>query len=791
MAARRKKQNTGNKKRRGKPSNRQRWFRFAFYLTGAIAGLLLLLYALTIMGIFGKIPDQDELKKITNYTATEVYSSDNVLLGRYYVQNRTNTNLSEISDFFLTALIATEDARFYKHKGIDTRSTLRVLIKSVLLFDKDAGGGSTISQQLAKNLYPRKRLGPLTLPVAKIREISIARRLEKVYSKEEILELYLNTVPFGDNTYGIETAALVYFSKKPGKLKPEESAVLVGMLKGNTYYNPRVNPGAAKERRNIVFNQMVRYNYLERSAADSLMALPLIIKYRKLVHDEGPAPYFREYLRHELEAWCRKNPRPDGSRYNIYTDGLRIYTTIDSRLQSFAEQALRQHLKKLQGEFDAQWSGSSAPWVKNISLANREITQSKAYLNLKKKGLSHEEIIEEMKLPSETKILTSEGEVHRNISSLDSILHHFGMLHAGFLSVEAQTGFVKAWVGGINYKYFKYDHVLSRRQPGSTFKPFVYSVALEEGAKPCDFFPNDSVVYTQYDNWVPRNAERNYGGYYSMKGALTHSVNTVSAKLLMESGPRKVVKLAEDLGFEGELPEVPSLALGTGTASLYELVRAYAVFVNRGRTMDLTVIRRIEDQKGHVIYVQPVQKASKPVIDPMIAEQILAMLKEVADRGTAASLHSVYGLNAEIAGKTGTSQKHTDGWFIGMTPDLVTGVWVGGDNPLVRFNSLYYGQGSHMALPVFARYMQKIYKDSFYGPARESSFNLSDEVLASLDCEDFREEEFDTIMDFLDKTEESIGNFIKRIFKRKDKSKNRENSEKGEKGENVESPDNN
>jgi penicillin-binding protein 1A len=751
-------------------------------LLKVISYTILLLFSLLFLfifsvgtGIFGKIPGKKELSEISNYTASNVYSADNYLLGRYYVENRTNSSLSDIPEFFLNALIATEDARFYKHHGVDTRSTARVLIKTILL-NRETGGGSTLTQQLAKNLYPRKNLGILTLPVAKVREIMIARRLEKVYTKSEILQLYLNTVPFGDNTYGIETASLVFFNKQTSRLLPQESAVLVGMLKGNTDYNPARNYDASLKRRNIVLTQMVRYEYLNESEADSLMNLEIKLNYRKLQHDEGPAPYLRAHLARELREWARNNPRPDGSKYNIYTDGLKIYTTIDYELQVAAEEAIRDHLSRLQKEFDAHWKNNE-PWKKNPMLARKEILNSRFYEYLAREGLSHEEIIKMMKEPSIRHVFTWQGEKEMKISALDSILHHFQMLQAGLISLESRTGFVKAWVGGINYKYFKYDHVTSYRQAGSTFKPFVYAEALEKGISPCTFYANDSVVYEDYDNWTPRNSDRSYGGYYSMQGALTHSVNTVSAKIIMETGIRNVTNLAKQLGFKGDIPEVPSLALGTGTVSLYELARAYSVFLNKGYLVNPVIIRRIEDQKGNVIFSQGPEISTDTIISKQTAELMTAMLTHVVNRGTASSLRTVYGFSEDIAGKTGTTQNQTDGWFVGMTPDLITAVWVGGDNPVVRFRSITYGQGAYMALPIFARYMQKVYRHPVYRMSADSRFNIPSEIQDMLACPDFREEEYDSLLDMLEKTEESIGDFIRRIFRRKTRRGEKEESE--------------
>jgi penicillin-binding protein 1A len=744
--------------------------------TNIIRNLLLILLSLLVLvflfvysiklGLFGHIPTNKELKKIKNYTASEVYSCDNYLLGRYYLQNRTNTNLKEIPTFLIKALVATEDARFYTHSGVDTRSTFRVLFKSLILFNKSSGGGSTISQQLAKNLFPRKNLGILTLPVAKIKEIMIAMRLEEVYSKDEILRLYLNTVPFGENTYGIETAALIYFNKSTNELRPEESAMLIGILKGTSLYNPVKNHEAALKRRNVVLSQMEKNGYLTKMQAKNLQKLPLTLNTRKLAQDEGPAPYFREYLRNELKNWADTNLKADGTKYNIYTDGLKIFTTIDYRLQTYAENAVKGQMIKLQKEFDKHWKGIE-PWKKNPMLAQREIYNSARYKQIIGQGFSKEEALKQMKIRVGSKVFTWEGEKNMNISPLDSILYHFAMLQAGLISMEAKSGFIKAWVGGINYKYFKYDHVTAHRQAGSTIKPIVYALGIENGISPCDYFSNDSVVYSDYDDWVPRNANHKYGGYYSVAGALTHSINTVSVKVLMAAGIEKVVEFARKLGLEGDLPEVPSLALGTGTVSTFELVKAYSIFLNHGHQVTPVFIRRIEDQEGNVLFTSGTEISTEQYISDQTAEEITAILCNAVNRGTGEYLRTVYGFQNEIAGKTGTTQNHTDGWFMGLTPDLITAIWVGGDNPVIRFRSMAYGQGAYMALPIYGKYLSALYQDPVFRSSQNSTFEISDQSRATLDCEDFREKEYGSIKEYLEKREETIGNFIRRIFGKK------------------------
>lgn len=763
-----------------KTKNNKSWKKFILKLF--IAGALFIgvfLFTLVILvktGVFGALPTYADLRKIKNNTATNIYSVDNKLLGRYYYQNRTNARLDEIPEHLIKALVATEDVRFYKHNGIDPRSTLRVLIKTVILMDKRFGGGSTITQQLAKNLFGRNDLGIITLPIAKIREIILARRIEKLYSKDEILELYLNTVSFGENTYGIETAAIIFFNKQPSELKIEESAILVGLLKANTSYNPRTNKEAALKRRNIVLSQMCKYGYLKKEELDSLKQIPVTIKYRKLTQSEGPAPYFREYVRKACVEILENKKRPDGSSYNLYTDGLKVYTTLNGQMQEYLEEAVENHLSKLQVQFDKNWEGDE-PWIKDPKIAMLQIQQSQAYQSLLKKGLTVDEAIAAMKVPRKTEIYTWDGPQDTLISPLDSLLHHFKLLQTGSLVMNGQNGDILAWVGGINYKYFKYDHVTSRRQTGSTIKPIIYAAALRHGIKPCDFYKNDSVVYEDYDNWTPQNSDGAYGGFYSVKGALANSINTISVKLLMQTGIDSTIELAKNMGISSYLPPVPSVALGTGEVSLYEMVQSYAVFLNNGQKIEPRIIRRIEDSEGNVLFSDAAHEPTDTILSKEISQTILAMMQGVVDRGTANGLKSIWKFESDFVGKTGTTQNNTDAWFIGMSPKIIAGVWVGGDNPVVRFKTTTFGQGAYSALPIFANFFQKLYNDNKYAYLKAENFNISDSILNELNCDDFNEEEEPVIFELFKKEDEDIGDFIKRIFKRKKRAReDRENN---------------
>jgi penicillin-binding protein 1A len=697
-----------------------------------LAGLLFIQLVFVLMvlaGVFGKIPDNQELRSIQNPMATEVYTADGVLMGTYYIENRQFLEPSEIPEEIKYALIATEDVRFYKHKGIDVRSLLRVFFKSILLRNEAAGGGSTLSQQLAKNLYPRGDYRVLSMPVNKVREMATARRLEKVYSKEEILDMYLSTVSFGENTFGIKAASRRYFNREPNELDLEEAAVLVGMLKATQLYNPVQNPDRALSRRNVVLAQMAKYEYLDASEADSLQLLPLVADYHPLPHNAGIAPYFREFIRAELDLWCREHFKSGPEAYNLYTDGLKIYTSIDSRLQLYAENAMRDHMSHLQILFEKQWEGNNL-W--------RGVSEEQMLINYQGKhrpGMASE-------APRRMEVFTWEGQKEKEYNTLDSIKHYLRLLQAGFLAMDVRTAEVRAWVGGINHEYFKYDHVLARRQPGSVFKPLVYLEALEQGVSPCDYFSNDSVVYHDYEDWTPRNADRSYGGHYSLKGALVHSVNTVSVEVLMQVGIDSVLELCQKAGIKSPLPEVPSLALGSGSVSLFEMVGVYQAIANRGISKDPVYLKRIEDRNGKLLFEADPDPGGLSICEPENAEVMIEILKAVVNDGTAAALRNTYGFTADIAGKTGTTQNNTDGWFIGFTPGLVAGVWVGGDLQNVRFPSIQYGQGAYAAMPIWSGFMHSAFKDDTWAMLQDQTFRTSEAAQSRLDCDDFKEKKF-------------------------------------------------
>ena len=702
------------------------------------------------IGIFGQIPSKKELLGVRHQQATEVYSADSVLLGRYYLQDRSMIPSSDIPQSLKQALIATEDVRFYKHHGVDTKSLIRVLIKGIILQRESAGGGSTLTQQLAKNLYPRRSYWMFSLPINKVREIIIARRLEKVYTKDDILVLYLNTIPFGDNVYGIKTAAERFFSVPVKDLTLEQSAVLVGMLKATHRYNPRIFPARGKERRDVVLGQLAKYSFISEQAKDSLRAIPLKLKYRKMSHNTGLAPYFRSYIRPQLLQWCRDHIKDDGSNYNLYTDGLKIYTTIDSRVQQYAEQAMRTKMEQLQKKFVNEIDKKSLQQV-----AMSKVTYLPRYTDLKKSGLSDKEIMAELKKPGLRKVFSWKGEIEMEISVYDSLVRHLQFLQAGLLAVDPANGEIRAWVGGIDHEYFQFDHVResTKRQVGSTFKPVVYAAAMEKGIGPCDYTSARKTSYTNMKDWAPSNSnDETYDQKFSMEGGLAGSVNTVSVKLLEKTGISNAIETAQKMGITSELPYVPSLALGTASISMMEMVGAYSVFANKGNYVEPFYITSITTGDGTVLETFKPSGESERAISAESAGMMLQMLKRVVNEGTGAGLRSTYGLTNDIGGKTGTTQSNTDGWFIGVTPKLVIGCWVGADDPSLHFRRTSSGQGATTALPIVALLLQKVNKDSDLRSISTARFApLSSELMDRLDCDLAR----------------SDRNFFQRIFKKK------------------------
>ncbi len=708
----------------------------------ALFGLFLMsvLFVLVYIGTFGELPDAETLIKIKEPVATEVISQDGKVLGRYYVENRSSVAFKNISPNVINALVSTEDARFYEHRGIDEWAVLRVFIKTIFMANRSSGGGSTLSQQIAKNIFGRDNWGPLTLPVSKIRESIVAYRLEKLYSKNEILTLYLNTVPFGENTFGIGTAAERYFSTVPSKLTVTQAATLVGLLKANNAYNPRIYPEKSLQRRNTVIRQMQKYNHLSEADANSYCREPLGLKYNYLVYNTGLAPYFREMLRPQLEKWCAENDKEDGTPYNLYTDGLKIYTTIDSRMQKYAENAMKQQMKELQATFGSEWKGE-APWGKNNNIVLHGMKRSVRYKRLIESGKTDKEIAQVFKTPTDIKLFSWDGDRMVRISPMDSVKASLKLLHCGFVALDPHNGKVRVWIGGDDFRYFQYDHVLSARQVGSAFKPLIYAAALENGLPPDKYYANQQITYSDYQDWTPGNADNEYGGYYSLEGALCKSVNTISVQVLLETGIAETVHLAKKMGIESDIPQFPSIALGAVEVPLLQMVKAYSCFANEGQTIEPFYLLRIEDSKGKVLQKFSSDFVPQQVLATENARIMNHYLEAVANEGTGAAIRSRYNVPGAFAGKTGTTQNFADGWFMGYTPSLVTGCWVGGEDPSVHFKSLAHGSGAFMALPIVGRFFRSYYND----PAFASNANIpftapTPENLALLDTPHFAEE---------------------------------------------------
>ncbi len=712
-----------------------RWLRVTTYITAPPFAIFVLL----LFVVWFETPWNSELRKIRNQVASEIYSADSVLLGRYYIQDRTEVGYTDIAPAVMEALIATEDARFYQHEGVDYRSLGRVIVKSIIQQDESAGGGSTITQQLSKNLYPRKRYWFFSMLINKMREVRTALKLEDIYSKDELITLYLNTVPFADNVFGIEAAANRFYSVRAKELTTDQSAVLVGMLKATYSYNPRLFPDRALKRRNIVFRQMVKYNYLDSGVLDSLSSLPIELEYNKISHHQGLAPYFREYLKAELLEWSRSNENEDGDNYNLYTSGLKIYTTIDSKLQLYAENAVRQQMTEIQKTFFNHW-GKEKPWKGKESVLEQAIQRSSRYLKLKELGLPEEEIMKELQKPVPMTLFSWQGVQEVVVSPIDSIIHHLQYLNAGFLAIEPSSGSVKAWVGGIDHDYYQYDHVNvnTKRQVGSIFKPIVFATALEQGVLPCSLISASRPTYIDKEGvpWTPRNSQIDYEVEYSMRGALAYSVNTVSAKLIQMAGVENTISMAMKMGVSSEMPDVPSIALGASSISLMEMTTVFSCFANHGISTSPFYISEIYDSDGKVYSNFKLAGGGKRVLSEETSELMISMLKSVVNEGTAGRLRYQYGVYTDVAGKTGTTQSNADGWFMAITPKLVIGTWVGADDPRIRFRRTDLGQGSSTALPITAAFLKQVNNDIKFKSVADAKFpNLSSTLQGKLSCD--------------------------------------------------------
>lgn len=741
--------NKGNTEEKDFKYYTKTFWRFFFYGMGAIV----LFFLFASWGIFGSMPSFEDLENPDSNLATEIISSDGVILGKYFQKNRSQLKYSDLPKNLVDALVATEDERFYEHSGIDGRGTLRAIASL-----GTSGGASTLTQQLAKQLFHGE--GSKFLPfriVQKAKEWIIAIRLERQYTKNEILAMYCNVYDFGNYSVGVSSAAQTYFSKEPKNLSIDESAILVGMFKNSGLYNPVRNPQGVKNRRNVVLAQMHKSKMITEEQKLQLQALPITLHFKLESHREGTATYFREYLRDYMKKWVAENKKPDGSDYDIYKDGLKIYTTIDSRMQLHAEEAVAAHMTNLQEEFFIQAkTNKNAPFV-NISegetqrILTQAMKSSNRWAVLKSLDKTDEEIIKSFSVKAKMTVFTWKGEKDTIMTPIDSIRYYKHFLQSGVMAMEPQTGNIKAWVGGINYKYFQYDHVgQGARQVGSTFKPFVYATAIEQ----LNMSPCDSIIDAPFTipvgrhhvtaDWTPKNSDNKYRGMITLKKALANSVNTISAKLMDKVGPEAVVKLTHKLGIKSEIPLQPSIALGAVDITVEDMVAAYSTFANQGVYTKPQFLTRIEDKSGVIIY-EPIPE-SHDVLNKDIAFAIIKLLEGVTEGGSGNRLRTQgggYGYNRitgypymftnPIAGKTGTTQNQSDGWFMGMVPNLVTGVWVGCEDRSARFKSITYGQGATAALPVWAYFMKLCYADPELKVSK-SEFERPANLSIKVDC---------------------------------------------------------
>ncbi|NBL65034.1 penicillin-binding protein [Flavobacterium sp. NST-5] len=728
--------------------NRKFW---KIFLIGL--GSVFLFFLLASWGVFGSMPSFEELENPESNLATEIISSDGETIGKFYNENRTAIKYSDLPKHLVDALVATEDERFYEHSGIDARGTLRAATSL-----GTSGGASTITQQLAKQLFHGEGSKFILFRlVQKAKEWIIATRLERQYTKSEIIAMYFNVYDFNNYAIGIRSASKTYFSKEPKDLTIDESAMLVGMFKNSSLYNPVRNEQGVKNRRNVVLAQMHKANIITEAQKKNFSLRPIKLKFQLQTHKEGIATYFREYLRDYMKTWAKNNPKEDGTEYDIYRDGLKIYTTIDSRMQTYAEESVQDHLANLQQEFwhEAK-TNKNAPFIKlsdteTEKLMDRARRNSERWRQLDAQGKSEDEIIASFKKKTRMTVFTWKGERDTTMTPNDSIRYYKHFLQSGMMAMEPQSGHVKAWVGGINYKHFQYDHVgQGARQVGSTFKPFVYATAIEQlGYSPCD-----SIIDSPYtipkgrhnvtESWTPRNSNGSYRGMTTLKSALAHSINTVSAKLIDKTGPDAVIDLMKKLGVTTKIPSQPSIALGAVEITVEQLVAAYSTFANQGVYVKPQVILRIEDKNGVVLY-EP-NPEQHDVLNRDIAYAVIKLLEGVTESGSGLRLRTdggghgynrvtgyPYVLKNPIAGKTGTTQNQSDGWFVGMVPNLATGVWVGNEDRSAHFKSLTYGQGATMALPIWGMFMKKCYNDKELSVSKEP-FERPSNLSIKVDC---------------------------------------------------------
>ncbi len=756
-----------------------RWFRIL-----VAAPFAIILLALLLVGAFARIPSFEELEHPDNKLATQVIADNGEVLTTFHIENRTYVSYDELSPHLVNAAIATEDARFYSHSGIDMKGLARVLVKTILMRDSSQGGGSTITQQLAKTLYPRREVNSripgwskVVMVGTKLKEWITAVKLERDYTKEEIVDMYLNSIFFGSGAYGIKAASETFFGKEPSDLCVEEAALLVGMVNKPTRYNPVLNPERSLERRNFVIGQMEKNGYLSESQRDSIQAIPINLNYQVLDHNAGLAPYFRDMLRRDMSAsaprrsdyqfveeysrdslrwredplygWLNKNRKADGSRYDLDRDGLRIYTTINSKMQRYAEEAVAEHLgKNLQKSFDREvrWK-KNRPFADNVdsktvqTLMKQARRWSDRYRLQRKEGKSEAEILAQFGKPAKMRLFAwnSKGYVDTTMTPDDSIRYYKSILRCGFVAMEPRTGYVKAYVGGPNYRYFKYDNVRQgKRQIGSTVKPFLYTLAMQEGLNPCDKVVNQSQTFVLYDGttWTPRSTDKEewLGKTVTLKWGLAHSSNNISAFLMKELGPEALARMMRQMGLKTHIDEVYSLCVGPVDVSVFDMVSSYNTFPSGGTYVTPQYVLRITDSDGREISSFSTQK--REAISEQTAYLMVNLMSGVINEGTGSRLRSVYGLRGEIAGKTGTTNDNSDGWFIGYTPNVTAGVWVGGEDRQVHFNSLALGSGSNMSLPIWGIWMKKCLADPSIGWSMEDDhFTVPSTGMPGFDCE--------------------------------------------------------
>ncbi len=705
-------------------------------LFGGFVLSIILFFTLIRIGVFGSLPSFEELENPSANLASEIYSADSVLIGKYYVDNRSNVAYEDLSPYLVKALIANEDERFYNHSGIDFWRTISAVVGL-----GSRGGGSTITQQLAKNMFHKPPKNIILRILQKAKEYVIALMLERRYTKEEIIAMYFNTFDYLYNAVGIESASRIYFNKTPKELNINEAATFVGMFQNPIVYNPKKNPNTSFNRKATVLRKLLENGDITAAQFETLKNEHVKLDYHPESANDGLAPYFRMVVAEQLKKWAKENKKQDGSEYNIYTDGLKIYTTIDTRLQKYAEQAATEHLTRYQAIFNSQFTGGWKPWetAPGKHILETACKYTDRWAALKEQGLNNDDILENFKTDKHRmKVFTYKGMKDTLLSPYDSVKYYKSFLQIGMMVVEPYTGYVRAWVGGPKFEFFKYDHcnVNTKRQVGSTFKPVQYALAVDNGWSPCMSIPTGPITITyQGTVWQPKNSGR-YGGSYPMKVCLAHSINTAAAYMMKNFGPEALVDLSHKMGITSNIPTVPSICLGAGEISLYEMMTVYSTFCNAGISTKPQYLLRIDDKDGNVI--QNFTTEMKEVFNDNTAYKMCQIMKgPVSKGGTAASLRAYFTYPTDVAGKTGTTNKNTDAWFIGFTPQLLAGVWVGCDDPLLRFLYTSTGQGGHAAMPVWANFMQKAYGDPKLALNKNAKFyRPSDSSLVKDICED-------------------------------------------------------